>query len=77
MQNSSNQFEARQVLVKIPKSNSILFKDMYKSILPIIVSHGEGKISIKNRNMIKKATMQYVDMKESIRMNILIIQTDH
>ena len=63
VQNSSNQFEARQVLVKIPKSNSILFKDMDKSILPIIVSHGEGKISIKNRNMIKKATMQYVDMK--------------
>ena len=47
--NNSNQFEARQVLVKIPKSNSILFKDMHKSILPIIVSHGEGKISIKKK----------------------------
>jgi phosphoribosylformylglycinamidine synthase len=41
--NNSNQFEARQVLVKIPKSNSILFNDMHNSIIPIIVSHGEGK----------------------------------
>ena len=35
---------------------------MEKSVLPIIVSHGEGKISIKNKASIKKATMQYVDM---------------
>ena len=61
IKNNSNQFEARQVLVKIPKSNSMLFKDMHKSVLPIIVSHGEGKISIKNESSIKKATMQYVD----------------
>ena len=62
MKNNSNQFEARQVLVKIPKSNSMLFKNMEKSVIPIIVSHGEGKISIKNKASIKKATMQYVDM---------------
>ena len=35
---------------------------MQKSILPIIVSHGEGKISIKNKSSIKKAIMQYVDI---------------
>ncbi len=61
IKNNSNQFEARQVLVKIPRSNSMLFKDMHKSILPIIVSHGEGKISIKNKSSIKKVIMQYVD----------------
>ena len=61
IKNNSNQFEARQVLVKIPKSNSILLRDMHKSILPIIVSHGEGKISIKNKSSIKKAIMHYVD----------------
>tara|TARA_Y100000389_G_scaffold117775_1_gene114945 strand:+ start:433 stop:3474 length:3042 start_codon:yes stop_codon:yes gene_type:complete len=59
--NNSNQFEARQVLVKIPKSNSILFKDMQNSIIPIIVSHGEGKISITKTTQLKKVTMAYVD----------------
>jgi phosphoribosylformylglycinamidine synthase len=61
VRNNSNQFEARQVLVKIPKSNSILFNDMHNSIIPIIVSHGEGKISITNSKNLKKITMSYVD----------------
>ena len=77
IKNNSDQFEARQVLVKIPKSNSILFKNMEKSILPIIVSHGEGKISIKDKSSIKKATMQYVDATGKYTENILIIQMVH
>ncbi len=59
--NNSNQFEARQVLVKIPKSNSIFFKDMHNSTLPIIVSHGEGRISVKNKKDIKKTTLRFVN----------------
>lgn len=59
--NQSNQFEARQVYTKILKTNSILFKDMYKSILPIIVSHGEGRVSFKKNQAIKKVTLKYVD----------------
>ena len=59
--NNSNQFEARQVLVKIPKSNSILFKGMHESIIPIIVSHGEGKVTVSKSNDLKKITMAYVD----------------
>jgi phosphoribosylformylglycinamidine synthase len=59
--NNSNQFEARQVLVKIPKSNSILFKGMHESIIPIIVSHGEGKVTVSKSHDLKKITMAYVD----------------
>ena len=54
--NNSNQFEARQVLVKIAKSNSILFKGMHESIIPIIVSHGEGKVAVSESNDLKKIT---------------------
>ena len=59
--NSSNQFEARQILVKVAKTNSILFKDMQSSILPVIVSHGEGKVLINKNNKIKKSTISFVD----------------
>ncbi len=42
MSNRSEQFEARLVNVEIAESPSILLKGMEGSILPIIVSHGEG-----------------------------------
>jgi len=57
--NTSNQFEARQVLVKIEKTKSIFFKDMQNSILPVIVSHGEGKVSFKSN--IRQSTLSFVD----------------
>ena len=63
IQNDSKQFEARQVLINIPKSNSILFNDMHGSIIPIIVSHGEGKVFSSNTKGLKKITMTYVDNK--------------
>ena len=59
VQNKSKQFEARQVNVNITKSNSILFKDMEGSIIPIIVSHGEGRIDINNKTKLKQVTMKY------------------
>ena len=59
VQNKSNQFEARQVNVNITKSNSILFKDMEGSMIPIIVSHGEGRIDIQNKKQLKQVTMKY------------------
>ena len=66
--NTSNQFEARQVLVKIAKTKSIFFRDMDKSILPVIVSHGEGKISINKKN-VKKPTLSFVDNFGNLTMN--------
>ncbi|WP_191602156.1 phosphoribosylformylglycinamidine synthase [Marinomonas algicola] len=42
VRNESSQFEARLVQVEVQASNSILFKGMEGSSMPIVVAHGEG-----------------------------------
>jgi phosphoribosylformylglycinamidine synthase len=42
--NRSEQFEARQSMVAIRKSPSLLFEGMAGSHLPIAVAHGEGRV---------------------------------
>ena len=44
LRNQSEQFEARLTMVEIPKSPSIFLQDMAGSRLPIVVSHGEGRV---------------------------------
>ena len=66
IQNDSEQFEARLVMVKILESPSIFFDGMHGSTLPVAVAHGEGKASCadeafqqtKARNLI---AMQYIN----------------
>jgi phosphoribosylformylglycinamidine synthase len=41
--NQSEQFEARLSFVEIVSSSSILFSGMEGAILPVVVSHGEGR----------------------------------
>ena len=67
--NLSNQFEARLSRVKIKKSQSIFFRDMEGSILPIIVSHGEGRAVFSNNFDSKTAIMNYVDQNNNVTMN--------
>jgi len=43
IQNKSEQFEARLVMVEIRVSKSLLFNGMQGSTLPVVVAHGEGK----------------------------------
>jgi len=43
LRNRSEQYEARLSLVEILESPSLLFTGMYGSVLPIAVSHGEGR----------------------------------
>ncbi|MCZ2723515.1 phosphoribosylformylglycinamidine synthase [Marinomonas sp. 15G1-11] len=43
VRNESTQFEARLVQVEVQASNSILFKGMEGSSMPIVVAHGEGQ----------------------------------
>ena len=43
VRNASEQYEARLNLVRVPQSNSVLFSGMQGSVLPIVVSHGEGR----------------------------------
>ena len=42
VRNRSEQYEARLVLGQVPRSSSVLFAGMEGSVLPIVVSHGEG-----------------------------------
>ena len=43
--NLSEQFEARLVMVEVVESPSVLFRDMAGSRAPIVVAHGEGRIT--------------------------------
>ena len=66
--NVSNQFEARLSRIKINKSKSIFFKGMEGSILPVIVSHGEGRAIFMNNQDSKKGIINYVDQNNKISM---------
>ncbi|MDP1824023.1 MAG: phosphoribosylformylglycinamidine synthase [Archangium sp.] len=47
VRNRSEQFEARVGLVKIESSPSLFFKGMEGSVLPVAVSHGEGRVELQ------------------------------
>jgi phosphoribosylformylglycinamidine synthase len=67
LKNSSEQFEARLVGVKIVESPSIFFKDMAGSIIPIPTAHGEGRAQFESKKIMQNSlkqnlvSMQYVD----------------
>lgn len=64
VRNSSNQFEARLAMVAIQPSPSILFEDMSGMQLPIVVSHGEGRVQhTAPDNLINNelVTLRYLD----------------
>jgi phosphoribosylformylglycinamidine synthase len=42
VRNRSEQYEARLSLVRVPHTRSVLFRGMEDSVLPVVVSHGEG-----------------------------------
>ena len=49
LQNKSERFESRIVMVSIEKSNSIFFSGMSDSKLPIVISHGEGRADLSEK----------------------------
>jgi len=61
IRNQSEQFEARLVMVEVMKSPSILFKDMAGSKIPVVVAHGEGRVSCNATDPISNAVMRYID----------------
>jgi phosphoribosylformylglycinamidine synthase len=67
LKNTSEQFEARVIQVKINHSPSILFKDMAGAILPIPTAHGEGRAVFSSADVQQEVTdqnlviAQYVD----------------
>ena len=58
--NLSEQFEARLVNVKIANSPSLLLQGMAGSILPVVVSHGEGRADFGGKAF-NSTALQYVD----------------
>ncbi len=63
VKNTSEQFEARFVMVKIPPSPSIFFQGMDASEIPIVVSHGEGRAQINNDMMEKLRSSNSICLK--------------
>ena len=61
-QNLSQQFEARFTLVELPKSQSVLLKDLYGTRFPIAVSHGEGRFQHGNYEVLKLRDKQLTTM---------------
>lgn len=57
LKNRSNQFEARLSQVRIEKTTSIFLQGMEGSVLPIVVSHGEGRVAFANRDEKRQARM--------------------
>ena len=60
--NLSEQFEARLVNVKVANSPSLLLQGMAGSVLPVVVSHGEGRADFGGKAFDSTA-LQYVDSK--------------
>lgn len=63
LRNTSEQFEARLVQVKVNDTPSIFFKGMAGSVLPVPTAHGEGRAVFENDAAQKNALVvaQYVD----------------
>jgi phosphoribosylformylglycinamidine synthase len=61
--NLSEQFEARFALVEVLASPSLFFADMAGSVMPIAVSHGEGRATFRDpvHAAQAQATLRYVD----------------
>jgi len=62
LKNTSEQFEARVVSVKIQESPSILLKGMEGSIIPVPTAHGEGRAELHGQKPdMNLVSAQYVD----------------
>jgi phosphoribosylformylglycinamidine synthase len=65
MRNTSEQFEARVVMVEVQPSPSILLSGMAGSRLPVVVAHGEGRAVFSDDPSIVvksgKVALSYVD----------------
>ncbi|MCL4679841.1 MAG: phosphoribosylformylglycinamidine synthase [Rhodocyclaceae bacterium] len=61
--NRSEQFEARFVMVEVPRSPSLFLDGMAGSRLPIVVSHGEGRADFSAHGRQEQAVvaLRYVD----------------
>jgi phosphoribosylformylglycinamidine synthase len=70
VRNRSEQFEARLLRVRIPRSASVLLAGMSESVLPIVTAHGEGQAEFENEAHERRAgaliAAQYVDNRGTV-----------
>lgn len=62
--NKSERYEARVVMVEVLESNSIFLKGMQGSMMPIVVAHGEGRPESRHGYSLENdhtACLRYVD----------------
>jgi phosphoribosylformylglycinamidine synthase len=61
--NASEQFEARLVMVEVLPGPSLFFAGMVGSRLPVVVSHGEGRVAFQHESHRRQAIVaaRYVD----------------
>ncbi|HXY22368.1 MAG TPA: phosphoribosylformylglycinamidine synthase subunit PurQ, partial [Burkholderiaceae bacterium] len=61
--NTSEQFEARLVMVEVPASPSIFFADMAGARIPVVNAHGEGRAVFDASQALTKAhvALRYID----------------
>ncbi len=61
--NESEQFEARLSMVRVPKSPSLILAEMTGAMLPVVVSHGEGRADFSAHGDLAKVhtALQYID----------------
>jgi len=70
VRNLSEQYEARLSLVRVTASQSVLMRGMQDSVLPIVVSHGEGQAEFDSGSdaatLLRRAMVpvQFVDSRE-------------
>jgi phosphoribosylformylglycinamidine synthase len=71
VRNRSEQYEARLSLVRVPRSNSVLFDGMEDSVLPVAVAHGEGRAEIDSAASASEllehriVTLRFVDHRDA------------
>ena len=61
--NESEQFEARLSMVRVPQSSSLILAEMTGAMLPVVVSHGEGRADFSAHGSLDKVNiaLQYID----------------
>ena len=69
VRNRSEQYEARLSLVQVPPSNSVLLSGMHGSVLPVVVSHGEGFAEFGGQSAVRlleqgRVSLQFVDNRD-------------
>jgi phosphoribosylformylglycinamidine synthase len=57
VRNTSEQFEARVVMVQIPQNPSILFQGMQGSMLPVVTAHGEGRAEFRDEDHVQRVIL--------------------